>query len=148
MLLQISCNKCLNCNMELENIFKDNSLRLTAPRQALFDTLAKANKPLDITAIIAGIPQGDRTSVYRNIDLFVRLNIIEVIHVDWKKRYELAEPFAPHHHHLHCTKCGKFTSLETPKLEDLVASIASSHGYIVNDHHFELHGVCPTCRSK
>lgn len=94
-------------------------------------------------AICQGI---DRASVYRTLELFATLGIIEIIHIGWKKRYELAAPFKPHHHHLQCTRCGQLVDIKTPQLERLIHHIATQHGYQVTGHHFELSGICKTCQ--
>jgi Fe2+ or Zn2+ uptake regulation protein len=132
---------------QLDTLFKHKKLRLTRPRQALFRILSEAHEPLDLTAINTRIAGSDRTSTYRNLELFAATGIIEVIHVGWKKRYELAAPFAPHHHHLVCIVCGNLTALDTPEIETVVETLARKHTYEITDHHFELRGVCSTCRT-
>jgi Fur family ferric uptake transcriptional regulator len=64
-----------------------------------------------------------------------------------KQRYELAEPFKSHHHHLVCTSCGALVPIDQPKLERLVQHIANDHGYNLTSHHVELQGVCNACHS-
>ncbi len=130
---------------QLDRLFKHKKLRLTRPRRALYLILSKSHEPLDLTTINTRITESDRTSTYRNLELFATMGIIEVIHIGWKKRYELAAPFAPHHHHLVCIMCGKLTSLDTPEIETIVETLASKHTYEITDHHFELRGVCSAC---
>ncbi len=147
--MQICCNKCYNCTIEqLETLFFTRKLRLTAPRRELFKALETAHKPLDITTINTRLTTGDRTSTYRNLELFSSIGIIEIIHIGWKKQYELAAPFAPHHHHLLCAECGALTALNAPKIEKLVESLANHYSYDITYHHFELRGICPDCQSK
>lgn len=129
----------------LEPLLRQHGLRLTAPRRALYETLASAHQPLDIATLQRHIASGDRTSLYRNLDCFVRLGVVDIIHHGWKKRYELAEPFAPHHHHLQCTSCGALIAIDTPRLENMIHDLASTHGYTLTSHHVELRGTCEKC---
>lgn len=130
----------------LESLFQARNLRLTAPRQALFTLLASAGTPLDIATITERIDSGDRTSIYRNLDIFIELGVVQIIPVGWKKRYELAAPFAPHHHHLQCTTCGELIQLDTPQLENAIHAIADKYNYKLTAHHIELSGTCKNCQ--
>lgn len=132
----------------LQSIFTAHSLRLTAPRRAVFSVLEATDSPLFISDVLAACRGVDRVSVYRTLELFARLGIIEIITTGFKKRYELAEPFKPHHHHLQCISCGELIAIHSTSIESLVTSVAEKHHYIVTDHHFELHGVCSKCRKK
>ena len=131
---------------QLETVFRLHQLRLTTPRRVLFRALETAHTPQLIHQLVASCPNIDRTSIYRSLELFASLGIIHVIPVGFKRKYELAEPFVPHHHHVNCTVCGSTTPIDTPELEQLIASIAQSHDFTVNAHHFELEGVCKQCR--
>lgn len=120
--------------------------RVTATRRAVFAALKAADRPITVRDLTAQIPDSDRVSIYRTLDLFIRIGIVEVVHVGWKKRYELAGPFKPHHHHLQCTTCHQLIAIEPQHLEQLIDNIARDHGYQLSSHHIELHGLCPACK--
>lgn len=148
-LLQICCNKLYTCNiMTLDDLFKKHNLRLTKPRQQVFDALQKSDVPLTISDIAKKCKDINRTSVYRALVAFNDLKIINVVHVGWKNYYELAEPFIPHHHHLYCIRCQNATPIQTPELEQLINYLSRKYSFLVIDHHFELEGVCQKCRQK
>lgn len=134
-------------NSELATIFSTRGLRLTKPRQSVFDALLKAGKPLHIQDIILLCPEIDRVSVYRTIDLFHQLHILDTVHIGWKKQYELAGPFKPHHHHLYCKNCGKTVEINSNKLEDFVDDLAGENGFRATGHKFEIAGLCNECHS-
>jgi len=50
-----------------------------------------------------------------------------------------------HHHHFHCRQCGKL--LELPGCP-LVPMSTVPKGYVVEDHHVFLYGVCDKCSGK
>ena len=132
---------------QLEQLLRSNGNRLTAPRREVFKALEQAGQPLSLQQLSGAVEGVDRTSVYRALELFAHLDIIEIVHVGWKKRYELASPFRPHHHHLQCTKCHQLIALDTPELERLVTHLAKTHGYVLTTHHIELLGLCPHCQA-
>ena len=92
-LLQICCNKLYTCNiMTLDDLFKQHNLRLTKPRQQVFDALQKSDVPLTISDIAKKCKNIDRTSVYRALVIFDKLKIVNAVTIGWKNYYELAEP--------------------------------------------------------
>ena len=129
----------------LRDIFRQADLRLTKSRCEVFMALESIDVPLTIAEIAKRCPNTNRTSIYRILETFHELHVINTIHIGWKVRYELAEPFIKHHHHLYCTRCHNAEPLETPELERLIALIGRRHHFRVERHHFELEGVCQAC---
>jgi len=133
---------------ELEFIFARESLRMTTPRMAVFETMQSAETPLSIGDIVRKCPAIDRVSIYRTIDLFITLDIAEVVTVGWKKQYELTSPFLSHHHHLFCTNCGSLIDIHSKKLEQAIAAVARDYDFTPSEHKFEVSGLCKKCQSK
>ncbi len=133
---------------ELKSLFANTPMRLTRARHLVFDTLRDSAEPLYIHEIVARCDQINRSSIYRTLAAFVDMGIVEIIYTGWKKRYELAEPFKQHHHHLQCVNCHELIPLDTPDLEHLIASIGKRYDYQVTTHHFELRGLCASCQKK
>lgn len=131
---------------ELEVIFAHAGKRMTTPRKEIFRTLQQSQKPLSIAMISTLCKEIDRTSVYRTIELFNQLGIVKSVQLGWRQRYELADPFKMHHHHLSCTKCGQLVDLQSPDIEKLVEVVATQHKFAVTDHTFEIRGLCRHCR--
>lgn len=133
---------------KLEKLFETHSLRLTTPRKIVFDILLEADQPLFIRDIIARADRVERTSIYRTLELFESLSIIEIIHTAFKQRYELAGPFKPHHHHAICTRCDAVTTVSEAPLETIIRDIADLYDFTPTAHHFELRGICKNCQQK
>lgn len=131
---------------QLETLLRTSGNRLTTPRQKVFAVLQQAAHPLSLQQLSLQCRGVDRTSIYRTLELYEQLHIIEIVHVGWKKRYELADPFKPHHHHLQCTNCHELIAIDTPELEQLIETIAEQHCYTITGHHFELQGICSRCK--
>ena len=132
---------------QFEKLLHTSGNRLTHARRQVFQVLEQADQPLSLQQILGSVAAIDRTSVYRALELFNRLAIIEIVYVGWKKRYELAGTFRPHHHHLQCTHCHQLIALDTPELEKLITHLSEVHGYVLTSHHIELLGVCPHCQT-
>jgi Fur family ferric uptake transcriptional regulator len=130
---------------EINAIFRANKLRVTVPRLAILKALQEATSPLSIAAIAKECPSVDRTSVYRTVEMFLRINIIAAVPHGWKQRYELAEPLRPHHHHLHCARCDAVTDIYPDGLETFIAHVAKKHGFQATSHMFEITGICQNC---
>lgn len=133
---------------QFTTLLTNSGHRITTPRRAVFRVLAHAENPLAIAEINQQSGSIDRVSVYRTLELFAQLGIVDIIYVGWKKRYELADPFRAHHHHIVCTKCGRITAIENSQLERLIHDIADTHRHSLTGHHIELRGTCSSCGSR
>lgn len=88
----------------------------------------------------------DRASVYRTVSLFETLGVIQRLQIGWKYRIELSDKFQDHHHHLHCTVCGKIIVIaEDTVLEKRISSLAAYHNFTARDHQIEIRGRCESC---
>jgi len=126
--------------------------RYTPLRRALVDTLAGSGRPLTIPEILAATPNLPQSSAYRNVTALMDAGVVRrVAGTDDHGRFELAEGFSGHHHHLVCATCGKVDDIRaSPRLERALAeatrAAADEQGYDVIEHRFDLVGVCPACR--
>lgn len=133
---------------QLGIICKNKNIRLTHPRKAVCKALSTADRPLFLAEIIARCPDVDRSSIYRTLELFCAKGIISPIPTGFKKRYELAGPLHPHHHHFVCDDCHAISRIESPTLEKLIHHLGEKHNLTITRHTFELHGLCEKCTKK
>lgn len=129
----------------MTKILAEHGLRVTRPRKIVFALLTAASSPLSHVEIARLASEIDKVSVYRTVDLFVKLGIVIGVAHGWKQRYELAAPFKPHHHHLHCSKCGKIEEIQSDELEGMIKLLCDRHNFQVTGHMFEVTGVCGAC---
>ena len=126
--------------------------RYTRLRRALVETLAASGRPLTIPEILAATPNLPQSSAYRNVTTLMDAGVVRrVAGTDDHGRFELAEGFSGHHHHLVCATCDKVDDIRaSPRLERALAeatrAAADEQGYDVIEHRFDLVGVCPDCR--
>lgn len=131
-------------------ILKSNGYSATKSRQAIFNSLIALHHPATLKEIqLLVSSQVDRSSVYRTIDLFVKLNIARRVQIKWKDQFELSEIFLPHHHHIFCEICGKVEELHiSDTIESELAKSIASTGYVQASHQLEVSGICHDCQSQ
>jgi Fe2+ or Zn2+ uptake regulation protein len=123
--------------------------RLTQPRRAVAELIVAREGHFSAADLIAdararrlGI---GRATVFRALDLFTELNVLERLDLpSGEHAYVPCEP-AGHHHHIVCSGCGRVTEIEEVGLA--LEDVQRRTGWQVDSHRLELYGRCPRCRS-
>jgi len=121
---------------------RSKGYRITPARVALLQSLTESSTPHTIQEL-ADRTDSNETSVYRNIELFSKEHLVEVINLnDSLPRYALSHQ---HHHHIACTHC------------DFIAHIPCSGTFIpkpihttfdhITSHEVTYYGICKNCSS-
>ncbi len=133
---------------QFATVLKQHKRSLTKPRQAVFEALV-GHEPQTMHQLLARLPQIDRATVYRTVDLLEALDVIKRLQIGWKYKLELSDAFSSHHHHLTCTVCGRVISVaEDPRIEQRIKALVQQHGFTLRDHQLEIQGICRTCRNR
>jgi Fur family peroxide stress response transcriptional regulator len=83
-------------------------------------------------------------TVYNTLNALTRKGVLRELTIDpERKRYD---PDTSCHHHFICVICGKIFDVPEEIRVDLPKVIQEN--FIVEGHHIEFHGYCPTCRKK
>lgn len=127
-----------------QKLLKDAGYSLTKARLTVFTAL-EGQEPLSMHQLVERARDIDRASVYRAVELFEQLGIVQRLNIGWKYKLELADRFAAHHHHLTCTGCGRTTAIEAARLEIFIEQLARSYGFTPTAHQVELQGMCASC---
>ncbi|HLZ15142.1 MAG TPA: Fur family transcriptional regulator [Candidatus Saccharimonadales bacterium] len=127
------------------SILKAHRQSITKTRLRVFGALV-GQEPLSMHALVARLPDVDRASVYRAVDLFERLGIIQHLNMGWKYKLELTDKFADHHHHLTCVKCGATIAMNENELEQVIERLAAVHSFAPSAHQIEIQGLCSQCQ--
>jgi Fur family ferric uptake transcriptional regulator len=133
----------------LAGVLKQHGYSLTKTRQQVFNALADSDT-LTMAQLSRKLSHKmDRASVYRTIDLFEKLGIVNRLQIGWKYKLELSEAFAGHHHHATCMQCGVVTAFEEDfDLESDIMKLASDMDFILTSHSLELRGLCKNCQTR
>ncbi len=127
--------------------------RYTAGRRAIVDLLVSSGHPVSIGDIADRLPDLPRSSAYRHLtDLQAAGLVRRVAANDEFTRYELAEDFTEHHHHLLCVHCGKVIDVTLPasleqQVTRAITQLTDADGFQVHSHRLDVLGVCDACRS-
>jgi len=131
----------------LQETLKKGGQSLTKPRKSVFQAL-QGQEPLAMHELVSRCSEIDRASVYRTIELYEKLGIVQRLQSGWKYKLELTDQFHTHHHHASCLVCGQSTVVPEDKIiEQHLKHLAESVGYQLERHQLELQGYCQTCQS-
>jgi Fur family ferric uptake transcriptional regulator len=133
----------------LQKVLKDSGYSMTAPRQIVCELLWNREPQTIHDLTVRSRDHIDRASLYRTLTLFERLGLIQRVYIGWKYKVELSDVFTHHHHHISCNRCGKVVALKNEhEIEQLITSLAASHGFTAAKHQLEIQGVCAVCAAQ
>jgi Fur family ferric uptake transcriptional regulator len=92
-------------------------------------------------------PEIGIATVYRTLDIFETLGIINRLQFSEDKAlYEFNPGYHKHyHHHIICLGCGKISEFNEDLLEDIEAAVVLNTGFSIVDHSLAIYGYCKTC---
>jgi Fur family zinc uptake transcriptional regulator len=82
-------------------------------------------------------------TIYRNLHLYHRLGILEKTTFQGEKQFRISCS-KHHHHHFICNDCGKTREIDVCPMEEVGHMLSN---YTIEDHKFEIYGLCPACKS-
>jgi len=132
--------------------------RWTVPREAILDLLKRTSEHMSAKEIYAALykfyPGIGLTTVYRTLDLLVRMRLInKLIFGLGESRYESQSGEKKKtHYHFVCTKCGKIIDYDDfidkdleliKRTEDI---LSKKYDFKVLDHNITFYGLCKNCK--
>jgi Fur family ferric uptake transcriptional regulator len=127
-----------------------HGLRITKPRVALLETLARQSGPVAIEQLHEAVSREacDLVTVYRCLAAFEDIGLVRrsFLH-NGTSLYELVLGAAPQHYHLICKSCGKTDRVDYFPIEG-VERVLRERGYTHVSHLVEFFGLCPACQAK
>ena len=133
---------------QFKHLLKTRGFSLTKARLLVFEQLV-GKEPQTMHELYESVGgKIDRASLYRVVDLFERLSIVERLQTGWKYKLELTDTFNRHHHHLTCIDCGQvFPIKEDEETEVLISRLAEKHQFLASRHQLEIQGYCAPCQA-
>ena len=125
--------------------------RMTPQRRLLWELIGEAGGHLDADELHRRArerePRISLSTVYRNLQLFKKLGLIEERHfAENHHHYEAKAP--PEHYHLVCLGCGRVIEFESPLLQQIKIQIRREQQFEVTGAEIGLQGYCSRCRRK
>ena len=130
-----------------KKILNDNNKSITKSRMIVFNNLLESSNQSLYEINKKTKSEINRSSLYRIIEMFEDLGVVEKKPIGWKYRIELSDIFINHHHHITCRTCQKVLVAESsPDLEKIIDDIAGKVNYSLQKHQVEISGICPACQ--
>lgn len=134
--------------LKFKQTLKDAGASATRGRQIVFIHLMSRG-PLSVGQLARQLEDRlDRATVYRTVELFEKLGIVNRIWHGFKHQVELSEIFTPHHHHALCQNCGRTIDVSSSELEAVLATVAKRNRFLAVSHSVELIGYCDRCQRQ
>ncbi|MFQ3536953.1 MAG: Fur family transcriptional regulator [Aggregatilineales bacterium] len=128
---------------------REAGYKITTPRLVILDILENCGGHVTAAELLAQVEARDpsigRASVFRTLDLMIKLGILWTSVQGGSTVHYMLMPNG-HHHHIICTSCRKRIEFEDCELGALIASLETRYGIKIEGHLLELYGVCADCR--
>jgi len=126
--------------MNATNLLKEAGYKLTPARKKISKQIEKLDGIFCAKQIIKKLVNIDRVSVYRNLELLEKLNLIRpAINIHGEQFYEKNDG-EHHHHHIVCTEC-----LETECVDCNEPKVKQTKKFNNINHLLIFTGVCNSC---
>lgn len=87
-------------------------------------------------------------TLYRTLDLLVEAGVARAHDFgDGTRRFEASPPQDDHGHFI-CLQCGAVTEFTHERVDRMLGVVADEHGFRLQRHRVELHGLCRECRRR
>lgn len=127
-------------------LLKEQNYKITKPRRDMLKFLEKEDRYIAAKDVMSYMkkehPSISIDTVYRNLHLYHSLNILEATSLKGEKHFRF-NCSMKHHHHFICQDCGSTKKLPHCPLDDVLQLLT---GYAIEDHKFEVYGLCPNCQ--
>jgi Fe2+ or Zn2+ uptake regulation protein len=125
----------------------------TAVSKAVLQLIQQSTEPLSVQQLLTLLKEKNinpnKTTVYRIIDKFMGLNILnEVVSNTGTSYYEQKQK---HHHHFFCKTCGNVYCLKNCLIDThniQLQELLPSKGFQLSTHDFNLYGTCELCSTE
>ena len=132
-------------------ILNGSHQRVTGQRALLLDLIQRNEGHLDADELHRRARQKNRrlslSTVYRNLQLFKKLGLVEEYHFAKGHHHYEAKPVREHQHLL-CLNCGKIVEINVPLMRQFKDEVGRKYGFDVKEAEVHLGGLCSDCASR
>lgn len=136
---------------EALGILRRNNYKVTKQRQSMLEYLSNFQHHfIEVTQVDAYLrqlyPGVSHNTIYRNIEDFTRMGILEAINRPTGKCVKYQCDFQNHHHHFICKKCERVQEIAVCPFDEQVKQQLA--GCTIESHVFEIYGICAQCNAR
>lgn len=127
---------------------RSQGLRLSRLKRAVLEEFTRGSCGFSAEELAERIGlNGDVSPLYRCLASLEGAGVLTHFYLDdGSRRYDPADRFGAHHHHLVCVQCAGIERMDGCGLTSDVARQAEASGFTLRDHSIMLRGLCPACR--
>ncbi len=131
---------------DVRTILKKYRVNITKTRLLVLEAFLESSEPLTRKHFFnETLPDMDRTSIFRTLNLFVEKNIIyRLPGTDGIRRYSLRQATNVVHSNFICSSCKKIIPLKTIMLPE----VELPDNYTQQNMEIVIDGLCDECRNK
>jgi Fe2+ or Zn2+ uptake regulation protein len=126
-------------------------MRVTSQRALILEIIRHGQGHLDADEVYRRArqkqPRLSLSTVYRTLQAFKRLGLIEEVHFDEAHHHYEVKPPAEHHH-LVCLGCGRVIEFRYPLARYVKRNVAEAKGFDITSTEVRMTGYCPKCRQE
>ena len=134
-----------------QKILDSSRQRVTAQRTLLLDILRRGGEHMDADELYLRAkqkyPRISLSTVYRNLQLFKKMGLIEERHFSEEHHHYEVKP-TYEHQHLLCLDCGKVVEFACPLSNEFRKDIGTRYGFDITGVELRMTGLCSECREK
>ncbi|MEW6034216.1 MAG: Fur family transcriptional regulator [Chloroflexota bacterium] len=132
-------------------VFNEAGRRATGQRLLLLELIREAGGHVDADELYRlareRFPRMSLSTVYRNLQLFKRLGLVEDHDFSESHRHYEAKP-PREHQHLLCQQCGRIVEFSSPLIAKMKKQMEGEQGFTIKGADVHLVGLCPSCRDR
>ena len=126
-------------------------LRITKQRALILEIIRRGQGHLDAAEVYRRAQKKQTllslSTVYRTLQTFKRLGLVEEVHFDETHHHYEAKPSAEHHHLL-CLGCGTVIEFQYPLSRYVKRNVAEAKDFDIVDTEVRMTGYCSRCRQN
>lgn len=135
----------------MKKAIEHHGVRLTPQRSAIVEALSAFPGVFSVADLQKSLerthPDLGRATLFRAIDLFVTLGVLEKVHLE-KAEDGYIVGVTGHHHHLICRFCGDVRHIDFCPIQKEIDDLVAREGFSDAVHRIEIEGICARCRMK
>jgi Fur family ferric uptake transcriptional regulator len=134
---------------DLLEVLRSNKMRITPARrlllQYILDNKTRQISIHEIQDFVKREMEGvDRSSIYRNLEAFQKLDILQELNLPIGKRYQYVLDRKVHHFYI-CKVCGKANRGNEEFFKKVEAALKDVHGFSKANLSVVFYGFCSKC---
>ncbi|MFC2045421.1 Fur family transcriptional regulator [Chloroflexota bacterium] len=126
-----------------------DGVRVTSQRELILEIIRRGKGHLDADEVYRQARAEQHnislSTVYRNLQLFKRLGLVEEVHFDTTHHHYEMKP-SSEHYHMVCLGCGRVVEFSCPLSRYVKRNVAEAGDFEITDIKAQVSGYCSRCR--